>query len=129
MSQAVTLDDLQGLYDITYASSPQLENFYEPGFGSAKIEGNTLTGVDALGVIWNAKLETPENGKINFKAFLDPKDAPPTVGLMDKSGVMTREPQNYNGVVKITKLGEELILRTQVQQGPITIDVQFRKKT
>ena len=127
MSQSITLEDLQGLYDVTYASSPQLEHFYEPGFGSAKIEGDTLTGVDALGVIWNAKFSSPENGEIAFKAILDPKDTPPTVGLINKSGIMTREPQSYNGVVKITKLGDEL--RTQVQQGPITIDVQFRKKS
>ncbi|MAI61988.1 MAG: hypothetical protein CBB87_05775 [Micavibrio sp. TMED27] len=129
MSQEITLDDLQGMYDVTYASSPQLENFYEPGFGSAKVENNTLTGVDALGVIWNAEFSTPKNGEMSFKALLDPKDTPPTVGLMNANGVMTREPQNYSGIVKITKLGEELILRTQVQQGPITIDVQFRKKS
>lgn len=128
MPNTVTLDDLQGLYDVAYASSPQLDYFYEPGFGSAKIEGNTLTGVDALGVLWNAELNVLENGEIGFKALLDPKDTPPTVGLMDKNGVMTREPQSYSGTVKVTKSDKELILRTQVQQGPITIDVQFRKK-
>ena len=128
MVQPITLDDLQGLYDVTYASSPQLDNFYEPGFGSAKIHGNTLTGVDALGVIWNASFDPPKDGKMNFTAFLDPKDTPPTVGLMNANGIMTREPQNYSGEVKITKLHNEIILRTQVQQGPITINVQFRKK-
>ena len=35
MISNVTLEDLQGSYDITYASFPQLENLYEPGFGSA----------------------------------------------------------------------------------------------
>ncbi|MCF8495530.1 MAG: hypothetical protein K9G62_02550 [Alphaproteobacteria bacterium] len=129
MSKTVTIEELQGLYDITYASSPQLDNFYEPGFGSAKIESNNLTGVDALGVIWNADFKILENGKIAFQAILDPKDTPITVGLINKSGVMTREPQKYEGEMKVTKSEKELILRTQVQQGPITIDVQFRKKS
>ena len=128
MSSDIALDDLQGLYDITYASSPQLDNFYEPGFGSAKIEGNKLTGVDALGVIWNADFDILEDGTLSFKAILDPKDAPTTVGLIDSSGVMTRSPQCYQGIMNVTKLDAHLILRTQVQQGPITIDVQFRKK-
>lgn len=128
MGKIISLEELQGLYDVTYASSPQLENFFEPGFGSAKIEENHLTGVDALGVIWNADFTILEDGNIGFKAMLDPKDTPLTVGLVNKSGVMTREPQEYEGQMKVTKSETEVILRTQVQQGPITIDVQFRKK-
>lgn len=128
MAANVTLADLQGLYDITYASTPQIENFYEPGFGSAKIDGNKLTGVDALGVIWNGVFEVKGNGTLEYNAQLDPSEAPITVGLVDRNGQMTREPQSYHGVLNVTKLGNNLILRTQVQQGPITIDVQFRKK-
>ncbi len=128
MSDPISLDELQGLYDITYASSPPIENFYEPGFGSAKIEGNTITGIDALGVLWNAEFKIIDNGSLSFKAILDPREAPPTVGLVDNTGTMTRQPQNYSGTIRITKSDKELILRTQIQQGPITINVQFRKK-
>ena len=126
---AVTLDDLQGAYDISYQTTPQLENFYEPGFGAAKIEGNRLRGMDGLGVIWDATFEIQEDGSLSFKARLDPKDAPPTAGLMNEHGQMSREPQDYNGVLQPTQVDNILILRTRVQQGPLTIDVQFRKKT
>lgn len=128
MSKIVSLDELQGLYDIAYASSPPVENFYEPGFGSAQIEAEKLTGVDALGVIWNAEFTILDNGTLSYNALLDPKDTPITVGLMDKNGAMSREPQNYQGIMKVTKSNTHLILRTEVQQGPITINVQFRKK-
>lgn len=129
MSQNLNLDDFQGLYEIIYASTPQIDGFFEPGFGSAKIEGNTLRGVDALGVIWNAEFQIVSENEISFDAVLDPKETPPTVGLMDKNGNLTRTPQNYSGNMQVTKLGKELIMRTQVKQGPITIDVQFRKKS
>ncbi|GEM_PF-3098006 len=128
MSGNITIDELQGEYDITYATSPPLEHVYEPGIGSAKIQGNKLIGVDALGVIWNATFEIVNDNQLAFKATLDPKGTPETVGLLDKSGVMSREPQDYEGVIKISKSSTETILRTQVQQGPLTIDVQFRKK-
>ncbi len=129
MGGSVLLGELQGLYDITYASTPQLINVYEPGFGTAKIEGKKLTGIDALGVIWNATFEISDDNSLSFDALLDPTDAPSTVGLTDSTGTMTREPQSYQGVLKITKSDTHLILRTQVQQGPISIDVQFRKKS
>lgn len=129
MSDNITLEELQGEYAITYASTPPLDNFYEPGFGSAKIDGNKLLGVDALGVVWNATFEIGNDNQLDFEATLDPRGTPETVGLMNKSGVMSREPQNYSGVIKVTKSSKETILRTQVQQGPITIDVQFRKKS
>ncbi len=128
MSGSITLEELQGEYDITYASSPPLEHFYEPGIGSARIQGNELVGIDALGVIWHATFEIVEENRLSFKATLDPKNTAETVGLMDKSGIMSRQPQYYEGVIKVSKSNTETILRTQVQQGPITINVQFRKK-
>tara|TARA_R110001583_G_scaffold122072_1_gene273330 strand:- start:12557 stop:12943 length:387 start_codon:yes stop_codon:yes gene_type:complete len=128
MSDGITLEQLQGIYEITYASSPQVEGFYEPGFGSAKIVRNNLTGVDALGVVWNAEFIILDNGTLSYKATLDPKDTPITVGLMDRSGSMSRKAQEYQGIMNVTKTNNYLILRTQVQQGPITINVQFRKK-
>lgn len=128
MSESITLEELQGEYDITYATSPPLDNFFEPGFGSAKIDGNKLIGVDALGVVWNATFEIGNDDQLPFQATLDPKGTSETVGLLNKSGVMTREPQDYEGVIKVSKSETETILRTQVQQGPLTIDVQFRKK-
>ena len=128
MSENITLEELQGEYDITYASSPPLDNFYEPGIGSGKIEGNKLIGVDALGVVWDATLEIGNDNQLSFQATLDPKGTPETVVLMNNSGIVSREPQNYEGIIKVSKSDTETILRTQVQQGPITIDVQFRKK-
>ncbi len=128
MANKIELEELQGHYDIVYASTPQLDQFYEPGFGSAKIEGNKLTGVDALGVIWNAEYQILQNGTISYEALLNPSDAPSTVGLIDDDGILSREPQIYNGILNVTKTDRHLILRTTVKQGPITIDVQFRKK-
>lgn len=127
MPNKITLDQLQGMYEIAYASTPPVEGFYEPGFGSAKIEGNKLRGVDALGVIWDAEFEIQDDRTLHYQAILDPKDTPVTVGLMDKNGNMSREPQRYQGVINITNAKDLLILRTNVQQGPITINVQFRK--
>lgn len=128
MASKVTLEQLQGMYEITYASSPPVEGFFEPGFGSARIEGSKLSGVDALGVIWDADFDIQEDGNLSYQAVLDPRDTPVTVGLMDKRGNMSREPQRYNGILNATITDSFLILRTQVQQGPITINVQFRKK-
>lgn len=128
MVQKITLNQLQGLYEVTYASSPPVEGFFEPGFGSAQIEGNKLSGVDALGVIWSAELDFRPDGNLTFNAVLDPTETPVTVGLMDKRGNMTREPQHYSGIIKVIKTDNYLLLRTKIQQGPITINVQFRRK-
>jgi hypothetical protein len=124
----ISLDELQGSYEISYQSTPQLEDWFEPGFGAAKIEKNQLTGIDGVGVTWNATFEINDDGNLVYKALLDPKTAIPGAGLMDKNGQMTREPQSYSGLISITKSTDELILRTSVQQGPLQIDVQFRKQ-
>jgi hypothetical protein len=130
MSNSITLNDIQGKYEISYQSYPPIEDWYEPGFGSADIVGDTLIGKDALGVTWNAKLFFDDNGRLNFTATLDPTTSPdPQVGLLDRTGNITRTPQNYSSDIKVTKFSGEIILRTRVIQGPITIDVQFRKMT
>lgn len=124
------LEDLQGKYDITYQSTPPQPDWYEPGYGQAEINGNKLIGFDALGVRWDATLELRQDGILNFQAVLDPRTSgDENVVLLDNSGNMTREPQHYTGEIKVTKFGGETMLRTVVIQGPITINVQFRKKT
>ncbi len=128
MGYSITVEELQGAYDIRYQSTPILPDWYEPGIGDAKIEGTHLKGADGVGVIWNADLKVLENGIIEFEALLDPKDAPPNAGLMDKNGKMTKEKQSYSGKMNVTKSNNKLILRTRVQQGPLTIDVQFIKR-
>lgn len=125
---SVTLEELQGDYEISYQSTPQIENFYEPGHAVGQIKGKKLTGVDVLGVKWDAELEIQNSGEIKYSAILDPENAAPNAGLMNDAGQIVREKQFYNGIIKPLKNGESLILRTVVVQGPITINVQFHKK-
>jgi hypothetical protein len=120
--------ELQGFWEISYQSTPQMPDWYEPGFGTAKIEGTKLTGVDGTGIVWDADLEISSDGSIHFKARLDPKPAPETSFLIDKNGNATRDAQLYSGALRLLKANGEMILRTRVLQGPLTIDVQFRKK-
>ncbi len=127
MPNTIDLKVLEGNYDITYQSSPPLDDWYEPGHGSAQIAGNELTGSDALGIVWRAKLTPLDDKNLEFDATLDPTTAAPNAGLMDKNGNMTRSPQHYKGTIKVTLLGSDTLLRTQVIQGPLTIDVQFRR--
>ena len=129
METKISLDDLQGDYEIIYQSSPQLEDWYEPGTGYAKVEGNKLKGADILNVEWNADLTFTNDNKIHFEAILDARNAQPNAGLIDENGHMTRESQKYNGELSVIKSAQTLILKTRVKQGPLTIDVQFIKKS
>lgn len=122
----MNLEELEGGYDITYQSDALLDNFFEPGKGYGEIIGNKLVGRDATGISWNADLII-DNNKIKFKAVLDPQDGAPNAFLMSKEGELTKEPQNYSGQLKLTNIDGKKILRTTVQQGPITIHVQFEK--
>ena len=123
----ISLEDLQGRYEISYQSTPQMPDWYEPGVGVAQIVDNQLHGVDAVGVSWFAEFDILNDGTLSFQAKLDPTNAPPNSVLLDRNGQMTRTPQDYTGILRVTKLENHLILRTQVIQGPITINVQFKK--
>lgn len=123
----LTLEDIQGMYEISFQSIPPMDDWFEPGFGSAQISGNKLTGIDGVGVEWKADLVIEPNGTIKFAAILDPTSAPEGVGLMDVNGVMTKNKQSYSGVLKVTNVPPLIILRTTVIQGPLTINVQFKK--
>lgn len=123
----LTLEDVQGMYEISYQSTPPMDDWFESGFGSAQISGNKLTGIDGLGVEWQADLVVEPNGTIKFSAVLDPANAPGNVGLMDANGAMSKNKQFYSGVLKVTNVPPIVILRTTVFQGPLTINVQFKK--
>ena len=123
----ITLDDLQGFYEIAYQSDIQLPGWYESGVASAQISDNKLTGLDGAGISWNATIAIQTDGSIAFNAVLDPSNAPAGSGLMGKNGQMTRQPQTYEGILKVTKAAGILLLRTTVIQGPLTINVQFKK--
>ncbi len=128
MNNPVTLEELQGAYEIRYQSTPQMPNWYEPGTGAAVIEGNTLKGVDALGMSWLGEFAIEQDNTISYKAVIDPKGSPPTAGVLDNNGMMSRLPQTYEGELTVTKVANLLIIKTTVQQGPISIHVQFIKK-
>ena len=127
MSQKLTIEDLQGGYDITYQSDAVLDDFFEPGKGYGEIKDNKLIGKDATGISWNADLSINDNGEVHFDAVLNPHDGADNAFLMNKQGTLTKDPQNYSGEMKIINLGGKTILSTRVQQGPITINVQFEK--
>ncbi len=124
---SVNIKDVEGNYDIFFSSFPPMPDWYESGVGKAVIKDGTLSGKDGLGVTWKADLSTTPSNTISFTAILDPSGTPPNVGLMNKNGVMTKEPQTYQGELKITRNGDTIILRTKVFQGPLVIDVQFIK--
>lgn len=128
MSHKVTVEDLQGNYEISYNSSVPLDNWYEIGDGKATIKGKTLKGIDEHGVTWDATFDILSDGTIKYKAYLDTSNTPLSVGLMNDNGEVTRENQHYNGILKALKLGNNVILSTEVKKGPVTINVQFKKE-
>ena len=121
------MTDINGSYDIRFSSTPPMPDWFESGTGHAVIQDGLLLGKDGLGVTWKAELTMQSSGKISFAALLDPVGTPPNVGLINKMGVMTKEPQSYSGEINVTQNGDKMILRTKVLQGPLTIDVQFIK--
>lgn len=124
----VTINDLQGAYDINFQTTPQRQEWFEPGYGDATIAGNELTGVDATGISWSATISI-DDGRIFFDAILDPTNAPLESGLINDSGEFTRNKQRYKGELFLTRVADIVILRTVVKQGEYIVNVQFRKKT
>ena len=129
MFAAVTLEDLQGNYEVAIQSTPLMPNWFQIERGNGTLVGANFTGQDGLGVAWKVEIQDNGSNKFNFQAVLDPRNAAPNAGLMSKNGTMTREPQSYNGVFDVVKIGNQIVLKTSVQQGPITIIVQLLKKT
>ena len=129
MSNEIVLKELQGDYDISYQSTPILDNWYEVGIGAAKIEGTRLRGLDGAGISWDANLKIVENNLLEFQATLDPTNAPPNAALMGSDGILTRSKQNYEGVLKLTNSNGKIILRTTIKRGPLTIEVQLLKRS
>lgn len=97
MKNIISMDELQGEYDILYRSKPQEDGIYEPGVGKATIKSGELIGIDALGVIWTGHLKIIEGNKIEYKATLDPSSTKPNVGLTNELGERTRDKQYYEG--------------------------------
>jgi hypothetical protein len=95
--------------------------------GETEILDGTTDRVDKKGCRWNTKLTLLNDAEVLFQSTADPLEADEDFLLVGKNGLPTRDPVEYEAVLKVAQKGERIRLSGQIAHGNVITVITMTK--
>jgi hypothetical protein len=117
---AITLDDLDGKYDVRSETSNG-----DSAFGSFGLKGDGVTIIkngltyrkDKMGCIWESAFSVVGNNQVQIEATVDPSHAGDDVYISDAKGNPTKSIVTYSSVLDAKSVNGKIVLSGEIRHG------------
>lgn len=123
----LTQKDLDGLYRISTVTDYSGPLPMQSDGETEIIDGQT-NRVDKKGCQWNTRLTLLNEGEVRFESTADPIDADEDFLLVGQNGLPTRDPVEYEAVLKVSQMGNRIRLSGQIAHGEVITVITMIKE-
>lgn len=118
--------DLDGTYSVT-----SLTDYRGPlqkqSDGLTEIKDGKTLRVDEAGCEWRSTFEWVNEGQVKMTSIADPKNARLDFLLVGPNGMPTAEPQTYESMLTVKRMGDKVQMTGTISYGAETIFLTMRK--
>lgn len=112
----ITLDDLDGNYEITSETSYG-GPFFVNGDGVTTVKNGLTYRKDSKGCIWESAFSLAGNDKVEIESTVDPSHAPGDFFILDHKGNPTKSIVTFKSVLEAKVEGGRLTLSGVIDHG------------